>query len=78
MTDFNQLCSDCGITANHMTCIRQFGSRAIKDSYSVSTMHTGICDICGKEKNVTEVRDFFYPSLRACRLLKQYLTMGKL
>lgn len=78
MSDFNYLCSDCGITANNMTRIRQFGHRATIEAYSVSTFHTGICDVCGQERRVTELRDYFHPSERACRLLKRYVTRGKL
>lgn len=70
---FTTLCSDCGTTANNMTCIKKYGARANKQAFSVSTFHTGVCDICGQTKAVTESRDFFYPDEQACIALKKYL-----
>jgi hypothetical protein len=74
---FTFICSDCGRTANDMTCIRRYGSRAKQASFRISTMHQAVCDICGETKDVTELRDFFYPSERAMLYLKNYLTQGK-
>ncbi|MBU4331607.1 hypothetical protein KKD19_05980 [Patescibacteria group bacterium] len=42
------VCQECGSEASEG---RQF---------EVSCWHPGTCDICGKEKEVTEFRDFFY------------------
>lgn len=33
----------------------------LKTKFAISTYHMGICDVCGKEKPITEARDFFYP-----------------
>lgn len=30
----------------------------------ISTFHTGICDVCGEETEVTEPRDFGYPNFK--------------
>lgn len=57
----HNVCAPCGISANVLTCLKKFGRRPHKLSFSVSTVHTGICDACGEKTNVTEVRDFFYP-----------------
>ena len=37
------------------------GNKHGKPKGGVSTYHTGICEWCGKEKAVTEDRDFNYP-----------------
>lgn len=72
------LCSDCGRTANNMTCIKKYGQAAKQEAFSVSTMRKGTCCVCGQVKHVTEQRDFFYPDARALKLLRQYLTKGKI
>jgi predicted ATP-dependent serine protease len=41
------VCQDCG-------------NKASKKQFAVSTWHLGKCDICRKEKFVTEYRDFYY------------------
>jgi hypothetical protein len=41
---------------------QECGSKASKRGQkSISCWHEGKCDICEKEKSVTEPRDFFYP-----------------
>lgn len=35
-----------------------------KKQFSCSTVHTGICDVCGSLQPVTEARDFGYPKFR--------------
>ncbi len=56
------VCQDCGVKANTLTCIKKYGSKPKKLQFSVSTYHRGTCEVCGKEKMVTEPRDFFYPN----------------
>jgi len=41
------VCQDCG-------------NKYAKRQYDISTWHSGICDICGEKKAVTEARDFYY------------------
>jgi hypothetical protein len=57
----NWVCSDCGIEANRLTCLKKYGRESLKPAFSVSTFRKGKCDFCGKEKEITETRDFFYP-----------------
>ncbi len=73
---FTRVCRDCGIVANHLTMLKRHGSMSLKPAFDVSTMHTDICDICGKEKGVAPVRDFYYPAERAMRFIRQYITKG--
>jgi len=47
---------ECGLEAS--------GGRSV----SMSTWHEGECDVCGKDKPITEVRDFFFPSGWSTRL----------
>jgi len=56
-----QVCSECGIAANVVTCLKKHGKRPNQLAHTVSTFHRGECDVCGEEKMVTEPRDFFYP-----------------
>jgi len=49
------VCSECGLEAS-----RNMGNRPL--AFTRSTFHPGICGVCGKEKSVTEPRDFWYPN----------------
>lgn len=53
------ICNRCGKLANAAHA-NYYGScpRA-----SISTFHTGICGMCGREVPVTEERDYGYPDL---------------
>ena len=64
------VCSDCGIEANRLTCLKKYGQEPLKKAFNTSTFHKGICDFCKEEKSITEVRDFFYPDFS---LMKQPL-----
>lgn len=57
----NEVCGGCGITANYLSCLKKYGRPPLKKAFSVSTFHTGICDVCKEKTHVTEARDFFYP-----------------
>ena len=59
--EINWVCSDCGIEANRLTCLKRYREEPQKKCFDVSTFHKNTCDVCGEEKNVTEPRDFFYP-----------------
>ena len=48
------VCAECGLKASV-----NMGNNPI--ALKISTFHTGICDVCGKEGAITEPRDFFYP-----------------
>lgn len=50
-----QVCFDCGQAALKLPENRG------KKQFDVSTVHTGICDVCKERKGVTETRDFMYP-----------------
>lgn len=56
-----QVCSPCGVSANVLTCLKKYGRSPKKLAFDLSTMHTGLCDICKDNTSVTEPRDFFYP-----------------
>lgn len=73
----SQACSPCGITANQLTCLKKYGERPLKNASEVSTMHKGFCYICERDDQyVTEMRDYFYPDIRAIRYIKNYLLKG--
>lgn len=55
------VCNDCGIEANRLTCLKKYGKEPKQSKFRISTYHKGRCDVCGKKKSVTEARDFFYP-----------------
>uniref|UniRef100_A0A6M3IVB8 Uncharacterized protein n=1 Tax=viral metagenome TaxID=1070528 RepID=A0A6M3IVB8_9ZZZZ len=42
------------------------GNKASKKHFQVSTWHRGTCGVCGKVKDVTEPRDFYYPKFKGC------------
>ncbi len=56
-----QVCRECGITANVLTCLKKYKAPPTQLAYSTSTFHLGVCDCCGVEKHITEARDFFHP-----------------
>lgn len=60
-TKIHQVCAECGIAANVLTCLKKFGQRPKQLCFEVSTYHRGMCDNCQEFKEVTETRDFFYP-----------------
>ena len=55
------VCDKCGIEANRLTCLKKYGREPKQKKFLVSTYHKGICDVCGKKKFITELRDYFYP-----------------
>lgn len=59
--DINQVCYECGVTANVLTCLKRFKAPPKKLCYLVSTYHEGVCDFCKKNMGVVGVRDFYYP-----------------
>ena len=74
-TDIINCCSECGITANVLTCLKKYGNPPKKLAFGVSTFHIGKCDNCGRNTEVTEARDFFHPDFSlietTIKLLKQ-------
>ncbi len=65
-----RVCTECGISANVLTCLHKYGHPPEKLCSTVSTFHEGICDVCEQKKQVTEPRDFYHPNFE---LLKQYI-----
>jgi len=55
------ICHECGVTANILTCLRNYKAPPKKLCYDVSTYWVGECSVCGETKQVTSERDFFYP-----------------
>ena len=67
-TTIYNVCDDCGIKANRLTCLKKYQTEPKQKKYLCSTYHKGKCDFCGKLTSVTEARDFFYPDFN---LLKE-------
>lgn len=61
MKQINWVCYDCGTKASRLTYIKKYGKEPEKLCFDVSCYHEDICDVCGKVKAVTSVRDYFYP-----------------
>lgn len=55
------VCRQCGLAANTLTCLVKYGNLPKKNNFSLSTFHHGECGCCGRLDSVTEARDFFYP-----------------
>lgn len=60
------VCEFCGIKANYLTQRKKYGKDFDEDKFipsaeGVVTCHQGICDVCGKERLLTNVRNYFYP-----------------
>lgn len=68
-TDIMDVCRECGISANVLTCIKKYKHPPQKLAFDVSTFHMGVCDYCKQEKMITQTRDFFYPDFG---LIDQY------
>lgn len=61
------VCDECGLEANRLTCLSRYGREPIKKKFDISTYHKGYCDWCGKLGMLTEVRDFFYPDFKGVK-----------
>ena len=69
----NNVCRECGITANVLTCLERYGKPPKQLCYSVSTLHKAKCDYCGEEGMVTETRDFFHPDFSLIEKVADFL-----
>lgn len=56
-----KVCYPCGAAANVLTCLAKYGDLPYKAAFDNSTYNHSICDVCGRDTQVTEARDFFYP-----------------
>lgn len=63
-----EVCSDCGVAANYLTCWKKYGKPPIKPCYDVSTTYLGTCDFCQQKRRVTSVRDYFHPDFEILRM----------
>ena len=68
--EIGEVCAECGISANVLTCLEKYGNPPKRLCFSLSTCHKGKCTYCKKVKSVTEVRDFFYPNFELLRAYK--------
>lgn len=71
------VCYECGVSANVLTCLRQYGDRPKQIHYTVSTYSPGTCAFCKEEKEVTEQRDFFYPDFSLLARAKNGISLSK-
>lgn len=62
MREINQVCYECGVTANVLTCLKKYKTPPKKLCYDSSTFHWGKCESCDENKLVTETRDYFHPN----------------
>lgn len=73
MNDYHGICRECGISANVLTCLKKYGKVPEKLAHSISTFSQGVCIVCNEKKEVTEVRDFFYPETDLIRQVAEFL-----
>jgi hypothetical protein len=71
------VCAECGITANVLTCLKKYGRPPKTLCFTCSTYHMGKCDYCGEKKSITETRDFFYPDFSLIKKTSKLLTKVK-
>lgn len=76
-SDISEVCAECGISANVLTCLYRYGAPPKQLAFSVSTYHVGKCDWCGEKKPVTETRDFFYPDFNLLLLAQEHSPANK-
>ena len=69
---YRNVCYECGVTANVITCLIKYHDIPKKIHYTMSTYHEAKCDYCKKKKMVTEARDFFYPNFNQLTLVLKY------
>ena len=68
---YKNVCNECGIEANRLTCLKKRGKEPAIPKFAISTYHKGKCDFCGKITDITEVRDFFYPDFRLLKVAQK-------
>lgn len=61
MREINQVCHECGVTANVLTCLKKHKTPPKKLCYEVSTWSLDFYDICRQEKSVSSPRNYFHP-----------------
>lgn len=65
MSEIYNVCRQCGLAANVLTCLAKYGEMPRQNAFTVSTFHKGQCDVCLRDNiDVTEARDFFYPEFK--------------
>lgn len=57
----NQVCYECGVTANILTCLKKYKAPPKQLVFIASTYSEGKCDLCEENKFITSTRDFYYP-----------------
>lgn len=72
-TKIHQVCHECGITANVLTCLKKYGMPPLKLAFTLSTFHPGVCDYCHSMSDITETRDFFYPDFSLIKSVSRML-----
>lgn len=67
MNDPYNVCRQCGMAANTLTCLTRYGEPPKKIAFDISPFHIDNCDFCDRKVEVTEVRDYFYPDFKLIR-----------
>lgn len=65
----SNVCKDCGVEANRLTCLKKYGYPPRKKMYDAPTFWVGKCDVCGETKAITGSRDYFSPDFSLLRKL---------
>ncbi len=76
LSGINQVCYECGVAANVLTCLEKYGKIPKQLKSTVSTFHEDVCDICHDRKGVTETRDFYYPDFSLIEKVAKFLQDG--
>jgi hypothetical protein len=71
--EISNVCFECGVTANCLTCLKKYGKPPRQAAFLLSTWHKAQCDYCGDECDVTEVRDFYHPDFSLIEKVAKFL-----
>ena len=59
--EINNICYECGASANVLTCLKKYGRRPNKLAHDVSSPQKDKCDLCEEKRYLMDPADFFYP-----------------
>lgn len=72
--EIRKVCEPCGLAANYLTCLKNYGIRPHKPQYNIHTWYRDQCDVCHVNMvPCTEPQDFFNPDFTLIEKVTKFL-----
>ena len=59
--EINNICYECGASANVLTSFKKYGKRPHRLSRDTIVINRGECDICEKRSHLMDPNHFYFP-----------------